>query len=66
MKDAKSFNSAHSVAKELQVDRLSRLLDFVMDHMLEPGANWVINHPIISLLAVVALIFWSMRGYRIL
>ena len=48
------------------MDRLSRLLDFVMDHMLEPGANWVINHPIISLLAVVALIFWSMRGYRIL
>jgi hypothetical protein len=48
------------------MDRLSRLLDLLLRYVLEPGVNWVIDHPIISVLAVVALVFWSMRGYRML
>jgi hypothetical protein len=48
------------------MDRLSRLLDLLLRYVLEPGVNWVIDHPIISVLAVVAMVFWSMRGYRML
>lgn len=48
------------------MDRLSRLLDLTLSYVLEPGVNWVIDHPIISVLAVVAMVFWSMRGYRML
>jgi len=48
------------------MDRLSKLVDFTLDHLLEPSVNWVIDHPIISVAVIVALVFWSMRGYRIL
>ena len=48
------------------MDRLSRLLDLTLSYVLEPGVNWVIDHPIISVSVVVAMVFWSMRGYRIL
>ena len=48
------------------MDRLSRLLDLTLSYVLEPGVNWVIDHPIISVLTVVAIMFWSMRGYRML
>ena len=48
------------------MDRLSRLLDLTLQYVLEPGVNWVIEHPIISVLVIVAMVFWSMRGYRIL
>ena len=48
------------------MDRLSRLLDLLLRYVLEPGVNWVIDHPIISVLVVIAMVFWSMRGYRML
>lgn len=48
------------------MDRLSRLLDFALDHVMTPSVNWVIDHPIITVAVIVALVFWSMRGYRIL
>jgi hypothetical protein len=48
------------------MDRLSRLLDLLLQYVLEPGVNWVIAHPIISVLVVIAMVFWSMRGYRML
>jgi hypothetical protein len=35
-------------------------------YVFEPGLEWVIDHPIISVLVVVALVYWSVRGYRIL
>lgn len=48
------------------MDRLSKLFDFTLDYLLEPSVNWVIDHPIVTVAAIVALVFWSMRGYRIL
>lgn len=48
------------------MDRLSKLFDFTLDHLLEPSVNWVIDHPIITVAVLVALVCWSMRGYRIL
>jgi len=48
------------------MERLSKLLDLTLRYVLEPGLNWVLEHPIISVVVVVALVYWSVRGYRIL
>jgi len=48
------------------VDRITKYFDLTMRYVLEPGVNWVIAHPILSLIVVVVLVYWSVRGYRIL
>jgi len=48
------------------MDRITKYFDLTMRYVLEPGVNWVIAHPILSLVVVVALVFWSVRGYRML
>ncbi len=48
------------------MDRITKYFDLTMRSVLEPGVNWVIAHPILSLIVVVALVFWSVRGYRML
>lgn len=48
------------------MDRLSKLFDFTLDHVVGPSLNWVIDHPIITVAVIVALVVWSMRGYRML
>jgi len=46
--------------------RIDKYFDLTMRYALEPGVNWVIDHPILSVLVVVALVYWSVRGYRML
>ena len=48
------------------MDYISRLIDLGLRYVFEPGLNWVLDHPIISLLVVVGLVYWSARGYRML
>jgi hypothetical protein len=48
------------------VDQLSKLLDYATRHVFEPAFDWVLEHPIISVLVVVGLIYWSVRGYRMM
>jgi len=48
------------------MDNISRLIDLGLRYVFEPGLNWVLEHPIISLLVVVGLVYWSARGYRML
>jgi hypothetical protein len=48
------------------MDRFERIFDLSVRYVFEPGLEWVIDHPIISVLVVVALVYWSVRGYRIL
>lgn len=48
------------------MDAIGRVTDLVMRRVLEPGMYWVIDHPIVTVLAVGALVYWAMRGYRIL
>ena len=48
------------------MDRITKFFDLTLRYALEPGVNWVIDHPILSLIAVVALVYWSVRGYRML
>jgi hypothetical protein len=48
------------------MDRITRYFDLAMRYVLEPGVDWVIAHPIITLIVVVALVYWSVRGYRMI
>ncbi|HUF41488.1 MAG TPA: hypothetical protein VMR20_05990 [Verrucomicrobiae bacterium] len=45
---------------------LQKLFEMSMRHVFEPGLNWVLDHPVISVAVVVVLIYWSVRGYRML
>ena len=45
---------------------LERLFDLSMRYVFEPGLNWVIDHPIVAVVAVVGLVYWSVRGYRMI
>jgi hypothetical protein len=48
------------------MDRLNKFFDLTLRYALEPGLNWVLEHPVISVVVVVGLVYWSVRGYRIL
>ncbi len=48
------------------MDRINKYFDLTMRYVLEPGVNWVIDHPILSVVVVVALVYWSVRGYRMI
>ena len=48
------------------MDRLGKLFDLSLRYALEPGLNWVLEHPIVSVVVVVVLVYWSVRGYRML
>jgi hypothetical protein len=48
------------------MDEISRLVDLGLRYVFEPGLNWVLDHPVITLLVVVGLVYWSARGYRML
>lgn len=45
---------------------LDKFFDFSVRFVFEPGLNWVIDHPVVSVAAVVGLVYWSVRGYRMI
>jgi hypothetical protein len=45
---------------------MGSFIDYVSYNIFEPALGWVLNHPIISVIAVFALIFFSVRNYRML
>jgi hypothetical protein len=45
---------------------MGRIIDYTLYNIFEPALAWVLHHPIISSLAVLALIFFSVRNYRML
>jgi hypothetical protein len=50
----------------LGMDRIENFFDVAMRYVFEPGLNWVLQHPIVSVVVVVALVYWSVRGYRMM
>ena len=45
---------------------MSRFIDYMLYNVFEPGLDWVLHHPIISVVAVVLLIYVSVRNYKML
>jgi len=45
---------------------MSRFIDYMLQNVLEPSLNWVLHHPVISVVAVGLLIFFAARNYKML
>lgn len=45
---------------------VAELLGWARRYVFEPGFDWVLEHPIISVVVVIGLVYWSVRGYRML
>ena len=45
---------------------LERMLHLAIRRVLEPAFLWVLDHPFVSVLCVVGLTVWAVRGYRML
>jgi hypothetical protein len=45
---------------------MGKAVDYIVQNIFEPGLNWVLNHPILSVVAVGLLIFFAARNYRML
>ena len=48
------------------MDHVNKLLDLTLRHVIDPGLNWVLNHPLVSVVVIAALIYFSVRNYRML
>jgi len=48
------------------MDKLGKVLDYSLRFVFEPALHWVIDHPVISVAVVVAMIFFAARNYRML
>jgi hypothetical protein len=48
------------------MDKLGKVLDYSLKYAFEPALHWVVDHPIISVAVVVAMIFFAARNYRML
>jgi hypothetical protein len=45
---------------------IEKFFDLCLRYVFEPGLNWVIDHPAVSVIVVVALVYWAVRGYRMI
>lgn len=45
---------------------IEKFFDLSLRYVFEPGLNWVIDHPTIAVVAVVGLVYWAVRGYRMI
>jgi hypothetical protein len=45
---------------------MDRAIDYVVRNLFEPALEWSLNHPVLSVIIVGVLIFWAVRGYRML
>ena len=45
---------------------MSRFIDYMLQNVVEPSLNWVLQHPIISVVVVGLLIFFAARNYKML
>jgi hypothetical protein len=47
------------------MNHLERIYNLSLSHVFEPGLHWVIDHPVVSVAVVFALIYFA-RNYRML
>jgi len=48
------------------LDRFTESFQLTSRTIFEPALNWVLHHPILSVLAVFIVLFFSIRNYRML
>jgi hypothetical protein len=48
------------------MEKFGKAIDYSLRYVFEPALQWVINHPIISVVVVVVLIYFAVRNYRML
>ncbi|MBM2803406.1 MAG: hypothetical protein HW419_1299 [Deltaproteobacteria bacterium] len=48
------------------MDKFGKAIDYSSHYVFEPALQWVINHPIISVVVVVVMIYFAVRNYRML
>ena len=48
------------------MDRIEKVFDLALRYVFDPGLNWVLAHPIISVVVVVGLVYWAVRGYKMM
>lgn len=48
------------------MDLLARYFELISRYAFEPALELVIKHPFVSLIAVFAIVYVSMRNYRML
>jgi hypothetical protein len=52
--------------KEPRMNLISESIRFLVRNVLEPFFDLVIDHAIVSVIIVVVLIYWAVRGYKML
>lgn len=45
---------------------IGKFIDGLFQNVFEPSLAWAIAHPIVSVVIVAVLLYWAMRGYRML
>jgi hypothetical protein len=45
---------------------MDRAIDYLLRNFFEPALQWTLNHPVVSVVVVGVLIYWAVRGYRML
>lgn len=45
---------------------MGKFIDAIFIHVFEPALQWAINHPILSVVVVGAMIFFACRNYKML
>lgn len=48
------------------MDQITKLYQLTSRYVLEPALAWVLDYPLVSVAAVVLLIYWAVRGYRMM
>jgi hypothetical protein len=43
---------------------MSKMLDYIRDHVLEPTLQWILAYPIPTLLAIAILVLWVGQSYK--
>ena len=60
------FRGASFWYKACERVEMDRAIEYIMRNIFEPGLQWTLNHPLISVVIVGVLIYWAVRGYRML
>ena len=55
----------HDCTREDEIP-MGKAVDYVLINLFEPALNWSLQHPLISVVVVGALIFFACRNYRML